>query len=224
MLTNLTLGTLPQKSLKVLRPPSSTRPIIWLVEDNGRLLVVKDFSRNGRLYRNLFGRFLIWREAKAYRKLRGLQGVPTCYGVLNGLAIALEFIEGKTVKQAEKEEGLPPGFFDKLKALIDSFHQRGIAHCDLKKTPNIMVSSQGAPYVLDWAAAISATEFKPYPLNKVYTRLLKDDYMALIKMKLRYIPEQVTPGERATYEKRSAAERLIRAVRDKLRHWLKRIA
>lgn len=224
MLTDLTLDTLPQKSLKVLRPRSSTRPIIWLVEDGGRLLVVKDFSRNGRFYRNLFGRFLIWREAKAYRKLRGLQGVPTCYGVLDGLAIVTEFVEGKTLKQAEKQGKLPPTFFQNLKELIDSFHRRGIAHCDLKRTPNIVISHDGTPYILDWAAAISATEFRPYPLSKVYARLVKDDYMALIKMKLRYIPEQVTPGEKAMYEKRSAAERLVRTVRDKLRHWLKSVA
>lgn len=221
---NLTLDTLPQQSTKILRPHSSTRPTIWLVEENGEKLVVKDFSRNRWFYKNLFGRFLIWREAKAYRRLRGLKGVPRCYGVLEGLALVTEFVEGKTIKQMEKEGGLTPVFFQRLKELIDCFHSRGIAHCDLKRTPNIIVSPEGQPYVLDWAASVFASECRFYPLAKIYNRLLRDDEMALVKMKLRHIPHHVAKHEKAMYERRPPAERLLRSIRDKLREWLQRLA
>lgn len=224
MLNNLKLDNLPQRSIKILRPSSSTRPTIWLVEENGVKLVVKDFSRNRCLYKNLFGRLLIWREAKAYRRLRGLKGIPRCYGVLEGLALVTEFVEGKTLKQMEKEGNLSPLFFERLKELIDSFHMRGIAHCDLKRTPNILVSRGEQPYILDWAASIFASECKIFPLTKIYKRLLRDDDMALIKMKLRHIPQHVTKHEKAMYERRSPAERLIRSIRDKLREWLQRLA
>ena len=224
MLNNLTLDSLPQRSIKILRPPSSTRPTIWLVEENGEKFVVKDFSRNRCFYKNLFGRFLIWREAKAYRRLRGLKGVPRCYGVLEGLALVTEFVEGKTIKQVEKKGDLSPLFFERLKKLIDSFHRRGIAHCDLKRTPNILVSPEGQPYVLDWAASVSASECRFYPLTKIYNRLLQDDNMALIKMKLRHIPHHVAQQEKARYESRSPGERLLRSIRDKLREWLQRLA
>ena len=224
MVSDLTLESLPRKSVKILRPPSSTRPTIWLVEANGKRLVVKDFSRNRGFYRNVFGRFLIWREAKAYRRLSGLKGIPRYYGVVEGLALVTEFVEGKTIKQMEKEGTLSPMFFQKFRDVIDSFHKRGLAHCDLKRTPNIIVSPDGQPYVLDWAASVSERECRFYPLNKIYARLLQDDKMALVKMKLRHIPEQVSPEERAMYERRSAAERLLRSIRDKLRHWLQQIA
>ena len=219
-----TLGNLPQKSTKVLRPSTSTRPIIWLAEQEGKRLVVKDFSHNRFFYRNIFGRFLIWREAKAYRRLGRIKGIPRYYGVLDGLAIITEFIDGKTVKQIEKEGHLPPSFFEKLKDLIDAFHKRGIAHCDLKRTPNVIVASDGNPYILDWAASVSSSECKFYPLTKIYDRLIRDDEMAVIKMKLRHVPEMVTRRERALYNRRSPAENFMRSVRDKLRQWLQKVA
>ncbi|RLB41489.1 MAG: hypothetical protein DRH12_08025 [Deltaproteobacteria bacterium] len=221
---SITLENLPQKASRIIRPPSSTRPIIWLVEEKGKRLIVKDFSRNSFFYRNLFGRFLIWREAKAYRRLAGIQGVPRYYGVLEGIAIVTEFVEGKTVKQAEEEGGLGQPFFQKLKELLDAFHKRGIAHCDLKRTPNVLVSPDGNPFILDWAASVSASECRIYPLTKIYERLVRDDEMALIKMRLRHVPETVSAREKAMYNNRSTAEKLIRSVRDRLRRLLQRIA
>jgi len=59
----LTIKNLPAKQKGILRQPTSTRPIIRLVENNGIQGVVKDFSVNGFIYRNLIGRFLLWRES-----------------------------------------------------------------------------------------------------------------------------------------------------------------
>jgi hypothetical protein len=52
----LTIKNLPEKQIGILRQPTNTRPIIRLVEDNGVQGVVKDFSVNGFIYRNLIGR------------------------------------------------------------------------------------------------------------------------------------------------------------------------
>jgi hypothetical protein len=54
--------------------------------------------------------------------------------------------------------------------------------------------------------------------------LVRDDEMAIIKIKLRHLPEDVTPEQRSHYEERSRAEQLVRAIRDKLREWLQRVA
>lgn len=224
MFETLTLANLPQRALKVIRPLSSTRPIIWLVEEKGMKVVVKDFSRNRFFYRNVFGRFLIWREEKAYRRLKNLEGVPKYYGTIEGLAIITEFIDGKHLKQVEKERKLSPSVFSRLERLIKDFHARGIAHCDLKRTPNILVTKQDRPYILDWAAAVSYRECRIFPFTRLYNRLVRDDEMAIIKIKLRYLPENVTPEQRSHYEERSRAEHLIRAIRNKLREWLQQVA
>ncbi len=223
MFDSLTLSNLAQCSIGALRQASGTRPAIWLVEDNGHKAIVKDFSGNPWLYRNIFGRFLIWREAKAYGKLKGLKGIPTFYGVIDGLAIVIEYIPGKTVRKLHKEKKLDEEFFKKLTKLVNNFHARGIAHCDMKRAPNIMMGTDGSPYIVDWAASISASEFRPYPLNLIFKRMKQDDHMAIIKLKLRHMPHAVTPGERHKYEYRSLPERVIRKVRDKLRELLKRL-
>ncbi|MBT3185798.1 MAG: hypothetical protein HN342_14875, partial [Nitrospina sp.] len=92
------LADLPAASCGVLRKASNTRPTIWIVEKNGVRAVVKDFSKNRFLFRNIVGRFLIWREAKAYGKLRGIKGVPEFYGVIGGLALAIEEIPGRSLE------------------------------------------------------------------------------------------------------------------------------
>ena len=68
--------SLTGKKGKIFRKPTSTRPAIWLLEEDGKRAIMKDFSPNRFLYRNFVGRFLLWREEKAYRKLEGIQGIP----------------------------------------------------------------------------------------------------------------------------------------------------
>jgi len=183
MFESLTLSELPQRECGVLRASSSTRPILWRIEENGRQAVVKDFSVNGFLFRNVIGRFLIWREEKAYRRLRGLKGVPIFYRVIDGLA-----------------------------------------HCDLKRAPNVMVGPHKRPVIVDWSSSISEREFRLFPLNLVYRRFISDDLNGITKLQLRHCPDSVSPEERKMLFQRSRAELFIRAVRDRLREWLQKIA
>ena len=92
MFETLKLCDLPGKQCGVLRRPSNTRPTIWIVEENGMRAVVKDFSANRFLFRNTVGRFLVWRERRAYGKLKNLRGVPDLYRVIDGLALVIEKI------------------------------------------------------------------------------------------------------------------------------------
>lgn len=223
MFETLKLSDLPKKQCNIVRGPSSTRPTIWVVEEDRVRAVVKDYSTNKLFFRNTIGRFLVWRESKAFRKLRDLKGVPNLYRVIDGLALVIEEIPGRSLENLEKEIRLPESFFSALKDLVVSFHKRGIAHCDLKRAPNTLLGDDGLPYIIDWGASISEGEFRIPPLNLIYRRFLLDDFMAIIKLKLRHIPEAVTSAERERYDYRSGGERLIRAIRDRLRDFLQRI-
>jgi hypothetical protein len=220
----LSLPDLRDKQRTILRVPSSTRPGIWILDENGARAVVKDFSANRFLFRNTAGRFLIWREAKAYRKLKGMKGVPALYRVIDGLALVVQEIAGRNLENLEKEMRLPDAFFDELKELVARFHKRGLAHCDLKRAPNTLLGNDGHPYVVDWAASISEAEFTFPLLRLIYRRFLLDDQLAVIKLKLRHTPETVTPEERARYTYRSSGEKIIRHIRDKLRDMLQKAA
>lgn len=206
----------------VLRRGSNTRPTIWVIERGGIRAVVKDFSGNRFFFRNTVGRFLIWREAKAYGKLKEINGVPECYGVLDGLALIVEEIPGRSLENLEKERKLPRTFFDAMDKLVRSVHERGVAHCDLKRAPNTLLGTDGRPYIVDWAAAISKEEFRLPPLNLIFRRFQLDDEMAVVKLALRHAPTWVSAKQKARYDYRSTGEKIVRAVRDKLRELLQK--
>ncbi|MCP4681762.1 MAG: hypothetical protein GY864_05495 [Desulfobacterales bacterium] len=224
MFESIKISDLPKIQCGILRESSNTRPAIRVVEENGVRAIVKDFSVNRPLFRNMVGRFLVWREAKAYKKLKGIKGVPDLYRVIDGLALVIAEVPGKSLEKLEREMKLPASFFDALKELVDRLHMRGIAHCDLKRAPNTILGHDGLPYIIDLGASISETEFRSPPLNLLYKRFLLDDYMAITKLKLRHIPGAISKEEIERYNYQSNAERFIRFIRDWARNFFQKIA
>ena len=223
MFDSLELSDLPKRQCAVLRQPSSTRPTVWRIEDNDVRAIVKDFSSNRFFFRNTAGRFLVRREVKAYKKLKNLKGVPTLYRVIDGLALVIEEIHGIDLGMAKRGTKLPEDFFDALNDLVESYHERGLAHCDLKRAGNILLGHDGCPYIVDWAASIFKSEFRLFPLNYIYKRMIRDDYNAVTKRKLYYSPERVPESEKRKYDHRSWAEKGLRALRDRLRRFLQKV-
>ena len=224
MFDSITISNISRYQRKVLREPSSTRPALYVIQENDVRAVVKDFSPNRGLYRNIVGRFLIWRESKAYRRLTGLEGIPRFFRSIDGTALILEEIPGKNIEDVEKEELLPKEFFEELRRLVERIHERGLVHCDLKRAPNILLGHDGRPYIVDWSASILKTEFRFFPFNLLYRRFLQDDFNAITKIQLRNCPENVTPEEKRLYDHRSRPEKLIRSIRNKARTLLQKIA
>jgi serine/threonine protein kinase len=224
MFETLRRSDLQRTNAQFIRKPSSTRPSLYAVEENGARAVVKDFIANGFLFRNLIGRFLVWREAKAYRRLKGLKGTPALYCVVDGIALVLEHVPGKSLEDCGDMGMLPEGFFDEFTALVEAFHRRGICHCDLKRAANILVGVDGRPTVLDWSAAILEREFRFFPFTRIYRRFLIDDLNAVTKYRLRHFPETVSAEAQRRYLGRSRSEIVIRALRDRLRRLLQRVA
>lgn len=224
MFESLKLSDFERQKIRILRQPSSTRPALWVAEEGGERAVVKDYSGNGFVYRNTIGRFLVWREKRAYQRLAGLPGIPRFYRAIDGMALVVEEIPGRSLEDLEKVRRLSEDFFDRMRSLVERVHQRGLAHCDLKRAPNILVGKDGQPYIIDWCAAISEKEFRAYPLNLIYKRFLLDDFNAITKVQLRHCPERVTAGQKRQYAHRSGPEKFVRAVRDRLREILQKVS
>lgn len=220
----LTLRNLQDRKTATLREPSSTRPALYRIEDGDARAVVKDYSVNRWVFRNLVGRFLVWRESKAYRRLKGMQGIPALYGVVGGLALVLEEIRGRSIEGLEKQETLSASFFETLRNRVEAFHRRGLCHCDLKRAANVLVADDGSPYLIDWSAAILEREFRFFPATLIYKRFLLDDRHAVIKLQLRHCPEAVPPEDLRWYQHRSPLEKAVRKLRDGARHFLQKAA
>ena len=221
---SLTLSDLREKKTATLRKSSSTRPWLYRIEQGDARAIVKDYSVNRWVFRNLVGRFLIWREKRAYRRLEGLKGVPALYGVVGGLAVVLEEIRGRSIEGLEKRERLPVEFFEALRDLVERVHRRGVCHCDLKRAANVLLGDDGHPYIIDWSAAISEREFRLFPGRRIYKRFCLDDRNAVVKFQLRHCPEAVQAEDLRRYQERSAAERAIRKLRDRARSVLQKVA
>ena len=155
MFRSLTIKNLAKHQIGLMRQPTNTRPVVRLVEENGVQGVVKEFSVNGFVYRNTIGRFLVWREGQAYQRLKGVKGIPVLFRKVDGLALVISKVPGKNLEHLSGEERPDLDFFQKLARLIQECHERGVAHCDLKRSANTMIDEFGRPYMVDWSAAIT---------------------------------------------------------------------
>ena len=248
MFETLKLSDLPENNCGTLRKPSPTRPNIWIVEEGGKRAVVKDFSSKGFFYKHIVGRILIWRESNAYKALAGIKGIPVFYRTLEGIAIIVEEVPGQSLldfekeittmqqdgispeKIEEKKKLLSPTFFGAIEKLVSDFHERGIVHCDLKRTPNILLGNDGLPYIIDWASFTSNKKCRIWPLTLLYKRFFQDDCLAITKLKVNNRPDLATEEEHQAYRDYKAGkeeagfEKTIRDLRKKVRKLLKKMA
>lgn len=126
---------------------------MWLVEDGGRRLVVKDFAGSPVWARATWGRWLVGRELRAYRRLRGHPQVPRLLGRVDAWAFAVEYRPGRRLSRGLAGE-LAPDFLPRLEAAVRAMHERGVVHLDLRHRSNVLVDASGEPVLLDFASAV----------------------------------------------------------------------
>ncbi len=197
--------------------PKSSR--MYLIEAEGRRAVVKDLDQGSFFFRNIAAPIIARREAEALRRLRGLDGVPRLFRLLDRRALVLSYVEGRPCSEIPQGE-LDAKFFDDLAALIRDIHARGVAHGDLKTAQNIIRRPDGRPCIVDFGAA-----FWPVPRwrvlsNYIYRLLRQTDWQGVYKLKRRHLPHLLTEEEREALECAPLAVRLAHAYR-RVYKWLK---
>ena len=165
------------------------------------------FSRASRLRRKT-----LQREAGAYRKLAGVPGVPSCYGMVDDRYLVLEFVRGVHYRDAEIPDR--EGWFSKLLETIMACHQRGVAHGDLKSKSNLMVRESGAPCIIDFGTTVV---YRPgfHPFNhRMFAYLKQLDLNAWVKHKYRGRYEEASEQDRKLLNY-SLFEALLRKYRNR---------
>ena len=127
----------------------SNQGTILLYREDGLDLIVKTSMGRG-LLRLLRHRTLL-REYEAYRRMEGVQGVPVCYGLVDGRYLVIEFIRGTPYREASWSDR--DAWFDKFLQVLRDFHGRGVSHGDLKSKTNLMVTEDEQPCVIDFGTA-----------------------------------------------------------------------
>src|SRR2546426_1067688 len=124
-------------------------PVIRLVPRDGGQAVLKDFRSRNPLTRAVLGPILVRREFAILRRLDGIPGVPKAYGIVDGRALLLEYVPGRTLGKFRPGE-LPDSFYRALEETLDAVHRRGVVHLDLRQKKNVLVADRdGRPHIID---------------------------------------------------------------------------
>ena len=166
-----------------------------LYENNNRKCVIK--VPHGRGLLRWFHVSMLRHEHRVYKHLADFTGVPVCYGLIDNQYLVLEFIEGFTIRA--KRPLHEAEFLAKLLEMIKAMHQRGIAHMDLKRKDNLLVTADDKPCMLDFGTAvIRKNGFHPF--NHFRYRLAKQfDYNAWIKHKYHNRQHELTEEDKRLY-------------------------
>jgi len=155
-------------------------------------------------------RWMLRREYLIYRRLDGISGIPHCYGFFRGRHLVLERVAGKTMREttiADREL-----FFDEMLATIKSIHDRGVAHGDLKRKDNILVTPDSRPCLIDFGVSIFR---KPgfHPFNHFrHSFSHQHDFNAWVKHKYNREFQDIS-AEDLQYHRPLRIERMARTIK-----------
>jgi len=185
---------------KTLREGYPWKPDVYLLEIDGKQIIVKDYAAKPFVFRFFVGALSNRRESLIYKKLQGLRGIPEYLGLIDRYAIAVGYIPGRNAFQLEPGE-LTPRFFDRLRALINSIHERGIVLCDLRNIKNVLVGDDGEPYLIDFATAFQRGGRFNFLKNGLFRLFYQDDLLGIAKLKRNRAPHLLTQDEELALEK-----------------------
>jgi RIO-like serine/threonine protein kinase len=149
-------------------------------------------------------------EHRVYQQLAGFSASPKCYGMLANTYLVLEYIDARPIR--ERRPGAPEKFFALLLDQIEEMHRRQVAHMDLKKKDNLMVTVDQQPCIIDFGTSVIYKQGF-HPLNHFWYKLAKQfDYNAWIKHKYHNNEINISKQDSQHY-RRTIIERTARRLK-----------
>ena len=180
----------------------------YLYDGHGLHLVVKTPLGSGVL--RWFRLIQLRQEYEVYLKLAGIEGVPACYGLLQGQYLLLEYIDGESLRTAEVNDH--QHYMQRYLQLIKNIHLRDVAHGDMKRKENLLVVDGKEPCIIDFGVAVIRKNGF-HPLNRYLFNLAKTiDYNAWVKHKYRRDYANISEEDRQ-YLNDTVTERVSRWVK-----------
>jgi serine/threonine protein kinase len=128
-------------------------------------------------------RSLLRREHWVYERLVGVPGVPQSFGLVAGQYLALQHIDGPSLREYESEMSDRAAFFGRLRLTIEAMHAAGVAHGDLKRKDNIIVAAGEQPYLIDFGIAVRRSTRSELWNRLAFAPLMQMDLNAWVKLK-----------------------------------------
>jgi predicted Ser/Thr protein kinase len=128
-------------------------------------------------------RLMLRREYDIYRSLEGITGIPRCFGLTTNNQLLLEYIDGRPLRLSQNELRDRDLFFSALRDLIFAMHRAGVAHMDLKRKENILVTSDGLPALIDFGSAVKLKQEAGALNRRIFELACRIDFNAWVKHK-----------------------------------------
>lgn len=154
--------------------------------DSDVILVVERDVRRSRWWLRALAYHLARREARALRALRTVPGVPTFQDFSAGV-LRRGWIEGLPMQLARPRD---TRFFSDAFELLRRLHRAGVAHNDLAKEPNWLVTPEGHAALVDFQLALVSRR-----RGRLFRILAREDIRHLLKHKRTYCPQRLTGRE-----------------------------
>ena len=158
---------------------------------------------------HLFGKGLCSHEIRILKRLQGISNVPRLLEELGKYGFVYEYIEGCSLD--EEPEKLPADFFARLSALLEEIHSRRVVYMDMNKRGNILLGSDGAPYIIDFQISLYLPHSNSI-VSKIRASLCQDDIYHLRKHHRKFSVETMTPKELAMSYRINARVRIHRIL------------
>lgn len=175
---------------------------VWCEAESGQRVVIRD-TRPARRWLAWLARRLCRREARALARLDGMPGTPRLIAT-EPARLRRQWIEGRPM-QIEKPQH--PDFYRAARRLVAGLHRRGVAHNDLAKEPNWLVTPAGQPAVVDFQLAYISPG-----RGRLFRALAREDIRHLLKHKRTYCAAHLSARERRILARPGLVSRLWRAT------------
>jgi predicted Ser/Thr protein kinase len=156
-------------------------------------------------------RWMIRREYDVYRRLEGVAGVPRCFGMHED-CLLLEYIDGHPLRLSAHELDDRDRFFAVLLETLLAIHRAGVAHADMKRKDNIIVTPEGLPCLIDFGSAVVRPANERSWKYRIFREACQIDLNAWVKHKYLGRYDELTP-EDARFYAPTRIERIVRPVR-----------
>lgn len=181
-----------------------------LYVDGALKIVIKTPHGSGLI--KYFHTRMLRHEYNVYQQLQGITGVPKCYGLIADTYLAIEYIEANTIRENRPADDSV--FYDDLLDTIKQLHARKVAHTDLKKKENLLVSKDEKPYIIDFGAAVIYKPGLHFLNHYFYNLACRFDFNAWIKHKYMGRMDVVSESDKRYYD-RSIPEKLASKIKRK---------
>lgn len=184
--------------------------VVWLRDTGADRVVVKQAM--GRGLALWLRRLMLRREFAAYQRLHGVPNVPRCLGREADGSLLLEFLEGEPFRETAAALTDRERFFSELLRSILAVHAAGVAHADLKRRGNILISPDGRPVLLDFGSAALRSRRGGWLNGLLFRQVCRMDLNAWVKLKYRRRYDLIAAEDRAYYHPTSV-EAVARSAR-----------